>query len=196
MVATRCPGVPVLTGSSYRLGEEALVDEQLVLVTPPEHRLAPTPRLALADLRDEPFVCLPPDSGLRTIVKEAADAEGFEPSVPFETHGPNSIRELVSASLGVALLARSAASSPGPPVTIHTVDPTPAHPPIGLIHHRDRRLSPAAQTCRRPPGPGRSQGSSRLTNLLRRRWWRSARARERPPTGCATGGAAGGSGVR
>jgi LysR family transcriptional activator of glutamate synthase operon len=126
-----------------------LVAEQLVFITPPGHRLARERRLKVSDLRDEPFVCLPRGSGLRAILAAAAAAEGFEPRVPFETASPTSIRELVSAGLGVALLARSAALAPRPPVNIHALDPAPAHPPIGVIHHRDRRLTPAAQTCRR-----------------------------------------------
>jgi len=28
------------------------------------------------------------------------------------------------------------------------LDPAPTHPPIGLIQHRDRRLSAAARACR------------------------------------------------
>lgn len=126
-----------------------LVEEQLVIITPPGHRLTRESRLGLADLRDEPFVCLPAGSGLRAILAAAADAEDFVPRVQFETASPTSIRELVSTGLGVALLARSAALAPGPPVTIHTLNPAPAHPPVGVIHHRDRRLTPAAQTFRR-----------------------------------------------
>jgi DNA-binding transcriptional LysR family regulator len=113
----------------------------------------------LADLRDEPFVCLAPGSGLRAILHTAAASAGFEPRVPFETSSPSSIRDFVSAGLGVALLARSAAEAPGAPVTIHSVNPQPPHPPIGLIHHRHRRLTPAARACRRHLGhPTTSEG--------------------------------------
>lgn len=137
-----------------------LTAEQLVLITPPGHRLAREAHLSLADLRDEPFVCLPHGSGLRAILAAAAAAEDFEPRVQFETASPTSIRELVSAGLGVALLAHSAAKGSGPPVAVNTVHPTPPHPSIGLIHHRHRRLSPAARTCRRHlggPSAGRAQ---------------------------------------
>lgn len=126
-----------------------LVEERLVVITPPGHRLARTPCVSFADLRHEPFVCLPAGSGLHAVLVAAAAAEGFEPLIPFETAGPASIRGLVSAGLGVALLARSAARTPGPPVTVHALDPAPAHPPVGLIHRRDRRLSTAAQACHR-----------------------------------------------
>jgi DNA-binding transcriptional LysR family regulator len=140
---------PIHTDLPSRYAARQLVEEQLVLITAPGHRLAREPRLKLADLRDEPFVCLPAGSGLRTILTTATEAEDFEPRVQFETANPTSIRELVAAGLGVALLARSAALAPGPSITIHAIDPAPVHPPIGVIHHRDHRLSPAAQTFRR-----------------------------------------------
>jgi LysR family transcriptional activator of glutamate synthase operon len=140
---------PIHADLPSRYAARQLVEEQLVIITPPGHRLDREPRLRLADLRDEPFVCLPAGSGLRAILTAAGEAEDFEPRVQFETASPTSIRELVSAGLGVALLARSAAQAAGPPVTIHAPHPAPAHPSIGVLHHRDRRLSPAAQTCRR-----------------------------------------------
>lgn len=140
---------PIHADLLARYSAQALVDEELVLVTPPGHRLGREPQLSLGDLRDETFVCLPPGSGLRAILDAAAATDGFEPHVHLETDSPSSVRELVSAGLGVALLARSASQPPGPPVTVHVVRPAPAHPGVGLIHHRDRRLTPAAQACRR-----------------------------------------------
>lgn len=140
---------PIHADLPDRYSPQPLLGEELVLVTPPGHPRARTPRLTLADLRDEPFVCLPEGSGLRAILDQAAVAAGFAPRVEFETHSATSIRELVSAGLGVALLARSAAHAPGPPVTINVLHPAPPHPPAGLIHHRDHRLTPAAQALRR-----------------------------------------------
>lgn len=140
---------PIHADLPSRYSPQPLLGEELVIVTPPGHPQARTPRLTLADLRAEPFVCLPPDSGLRAILEHAAAAAGFTPRVQFETHSATSIRELVSAGLGVALLARSAAHVPGPPVAINMLHPAPPHPPAGLIHHRDHRLTPAAQALRR-----------------------------------------------
>jgi LysR family transcriptional activator of glutamate synthase operon len=140
---------PIHADLPDRYSAQPLVGEQVVLVTPPTQRPIRSGHSAMADLREASFVCLPPGSGLRSILDAASAAAGFQPRVQFETHSPSSIRELVSAGLGVALLARSAAEDPGAPVAIHTVHPAPPHPPIGLIHHRDRRLTPAAQACRR-----------------------------------------------
>ncbi|MEU8609527.1 LysR family transcriptional regulator [Actinoplanes sp. NPDC048791] len=135
---------PVHDDLPARFTARHLVDEQVVLVLPPGHAAV----RELAEVRDEPFVCLPAGSGLRAILDRAATAAGFEPRVQFETHSAASIRELVGAGLAVALLARSATVAPGPAVTVVRLDPAPAHPAIGLIQHRDRRLSAAARACR------------------------------------------------
>jgi len=116
-----------------------------VLALPPGHR----PVTSLADLRDEPFVCLPGGSGLHQILLAAASAAGFTPRIAFETHSALAIRDLVAAGVGVALLARSAATRPGPAIVTHTPHPAIPHPPIAVIHRRDRQLSPAARACRR-----------------------------------------------
>ena len=122
-----------------------LVPESLVLVTPPGHPLAAGRDVALAAAGDEPFVCLPADSRLHEILAGAAAAEGFVPRVEFETYSPASIRELVSAGLGVALLARSAAEGPGPAIGVCELARAPGHPAIGLIRARGRPLTPAAR---------------------------------------------------
>ena len=126
-----------------------LVVETLVLVTAPGHPLATESatgaRVSLAAVRDEPFVCLPADSRLHGILVEAAAAEGFTPRIEFETYSPASMRELVAAGLGVALIAGSAADAPGPAIAVCQLQRAPRHPPIGLIRQRGRPLTPAAQ---------------------------------------------------
>jgi len=122
-----------------------LVTEDLVLVTAPGHRLAAQRGPSLADARDEPFVCLAADSRLQAILTGAAAAEGFVPRIEFETYSPASIRELVAAGLGVALLARSATERPGPAIGVCELARPPDHPPIGLIRSRARPLLPAAR---------------------------------------------------
>ena len=147
---------PVHSDLPARYLAHVLVDEGLVLVTAPGHPLAADgppdpgsggagPGVTLAAVRDEPFVCLPPDSRLHEILTAAAAAEGFVPRIEFETYSPASIRELVAAGLGVALLATSAARAPGPAIGVHALDHPPWHPPIGLIRTRSRPLTPAAQ---------------------------------------------------
>jgi LysR family transcriptional regulator, transcription activator of glutamate synthase operon len=127
---------------------QRLFSEELVIITALGHPLALHHSVALAQLRDEPFVCFPPHSGLRKILQDATAPAGFTAHVPFESTSLSGIRDLVSHGLGIALLPRSVAQSPGPAVTTHPIHPTAMHRAIGLIHHRDRQLPPAAHACR------------------------------------------------
>ncbi|GIF14709.1 LysR family transcriptional regulator [Actinoplanes teichomyceticus] len=147
---------PVHADLPARFEALPLADEQLVLALPVGHPRGGAGRLSLGEVRDEPFVCLPEGSGLRWILDDAARTAGFAPRVRFETDSLGGIRELVAAGLGVALLARSAAEAAGgPAITVRQLHSPPAHPPIGVIHHRDRPLTPAVQACRHVLASGR-----------------------------------------
>jgi DNA-binding transcriptional LysR family regulator len=135
---------PVHDDLPARFAAHRLATESVVLALPPGARPVGT----LERVREEAFVCLSAASGLRAILDGAAKAAGFTPRVQFETSSPASIRELVSAGLGVALIARSAAEREGPPIQVCRLDPSPAHPPIGLIQRRGHRLTAAARACR------------------------------------------------
>jgi len=132
---------PIHVELPERFLTQRLAPENLVLITPPNHHVAK--RISsLGAYRDEQFVCLPPGSGLHTILSTAAAEQGFEPQIPFQASSPTGIRELVAAGLGIALLAESAALSPGPPIDVHHLKPAPQHPPIGSIRLRTRTDTP------------------------------------------------------
>ncbi|MEV6304663.1 LysR family transcriptional regulator [Actinoplanes sp. NPDC051861] len=140
---------PVHADLPPRFDALPLVDEHLVLALPLGHVLARGGRLTLGEARDEPFVSLPPGRPLRWILEDAARSAGFTPRVEFEAPDGAGIRDLVGAGLGVALLSRYAAEGThGPAVAVRHLHPPPVHPPIGVMHSRDRPLSPAAQSCR------------------------------------------------
>jgi DNA-binding transcriptional LysR family regulator len=127
---------------------ERLAAEEIVLVAPPDWPAPGGATVSLERLRDEPFVCLAAGSGLHTILLAAAGAAGFEPRVRFETYSPASIRELVAAGLGVALLSASNARAPGSVVGIHQLERPPAHPPVGMIRSRARAPKPVTRAWR------------------------------------------------
>lgn len=105
-----------------------VAQEGLVVITGPGP--GGTSITRLRDVVDEPFVCLPEGSGLHSILTQLAEREGFTPRIEFETDSPASIRELVSAGIGVALIAESSATKPGPPVRTHHLKDPPEHPII------------------------------------------------------------------
>ncbi|BBH68981.1 LysR family transcriptional regulator [Actinoplanes sp. OR16] len=140
---------PIYADLPPRFDALPLTDEHLLLAVPIGHALARTGRLTLGEARDEPFVSTPVGTGLRWILEDSCRSAGFTPRVEFETATYAGIRDLVSAGLGVGLLAKSAAEAAwGPAIAIRNLHPTPVHPPIGVMHSRDRPLSPAAQSCR------------------------------------------------
>ena len=111
-----------------------IADERLVLITP----LSTARRVgSLADVVDEPFVCLSSDSGLRRLLNTAFSAVDAVPRVEFETHSPASIREMVAAGLGCALIAQSAVEKEGPDVQVYDIPGLPPHPPIAAISASD-----------------------------------------------------------
>jgi LysR family transcriptional activator of glutamate synthase operon len=140
---------PMYADLPPRFDAVPLADEPLLLALPPGHARAHGGRLTLGEVRDEPFVSMPPGSGLRWILEDAARSAGFLPRVHFETHSLAGVRELVSAGLGVGLLSRTVAEAYGGPViAVRRLHPPPAHPPIGVMHQRDRPLSVAARSMR------------------------------------------------
>ena len=149
----RAGQVDVVVGPS-RLAPQGLhrielVPERLVLITPPGDRR--TVR-SLRDVAADTFVCLAAESGLRRMLDQAfADVEA-DPKVDLETHSPAGIRELVSAGLGSALIAASAAGGPGTAVRVHTLPGLPEHSPICALApaRTDPPVTRFIQELRRP----------------------------------------------
>ncbi|MER5890882.1 LysR family transcriptional regulator [Streptomyces sp. NPDC001941] len=90
-----------------------LDEQRLRLVVPDDHRLAGRKRVRLAEAAEEPFVTLEPGYGLRRITDDLCAEAGFRPRVAFEGEEAETLRGLVAAGLGVALLPPPAVARPG-----------------------------------------------------------------------------------
>lgn len=90
-----------------------LDEQRLRLVVPDEHRLAGRKRVRLAEAADETFVTLEPGYGLRRITDGLCTEAGFKPRIAFEGEETETLRGLVAAGLGVALLPPPAVPRPG-----------------------------------------------------------------------------------
>ena len=126
---------------------EALLEEQPLVVTVPSgHRLAGRAWVRMAELSGEAFVRIRAGSGLREEVDELAEAAGFTPRQAFESQEVHTLRGLVAAGLGVAVLPVAQIALPQGIVEI------PLRPRatrrVGLIWAADRPLTPAVLTFR------------------------------------------------
>lgn len=90
-----------------------LDEQRLRLVVPADHRLASRKRVRLAEAADEPFVTLEPGYGLRRLTDALCAEAGFTPRIAFEGEEAETLRGLVAAGLGVAVLPPPAVPRPG-----------------------------------------------------------------------------------
>ncbi|SEU19784.1 LysR family transcriptional regulator [Nonomuraea wenchangensis] len=149
------------------LAGRPLADQELVLAVPPGHRLAGRARVRAAELEGEELVTLEHGYGLRQITDDLCAAAGFEPRIAFEGQESETVRGLVAAGLGVAVLPSTdpglgapARTDPGlgaPARTDSTsavagVVEVPMSPPlfrtIGVCWVAGERLTPAARAFR------------------------------------------------
>lgn len=128
------PSVPSLVSAG-------LVDEEILLSVPAAHRLAGRRSVRVAELADEEFVLLEQGYGVRTLTDELCAAAGFTPRIAFEGQESDTVRGLVAAGLGVALLPRF---GPGTPAGVAEVplEPRP-YRTIGLVWRADEPMTPA-----------------------------------------------------
>ncbi|MET8573895.1 LysR substrate-binding domain-containing protein [Streptomyces sp. NPDC005012] len=90
-----------------------LDEQKLRLVVPAGHRLATRRRIRLSEAAEETFVTLEAGYGLRRITDDLCAQAGFRPRIAFEGEEAETLRGLVAAGLGVALLPPPAFPRPG-----------------------------------------------------------------------------------
>lgn len=122
---------------------EPLYAEELVAIVARQHPLAERTQVSLRELRTESFISFKPGSGLRPTLLHACAVAGFTPRITIESSEVSSVRALVAAGLGVALLPRSAAEVEGPPVQAVTLTQPALTRTVSLAWHGSRH-QPAA----------------------------------------------------
>jgi DNA-binding transcriptional LysR family regulator len=129
---------------SRGLGLHQLISEELVVILPPDHRLARRRRIRMAELEGEQFIAFRPGARLRELLELAGRQAGFEPQVGLESNESERIRRLVARRLGVAILPRSDATVAGTGVAVATLTEPSLSRDITLAWRGGRRHSPAA----------------------------------------------------
>jgi LysR family transcriptional regulator, transcription activator of glutamate synthase operon len=123
-----------------------LEEQQLMVTVPAGHRLAGRVWVRMAELAGEVLVGMKATSGLREETDKLAQAAGFTPTLAFEGEEVDTLRGLVAAGLGVALLPIAV---PAPPQGVVEIPLRPkAARRIGLIWASDRPMTPAVLAFR------------------------------------------------
>ena len=124
----------------------SLKDEKLIVAVPPTHKLAARRNINFRELREEAF--LAPTSGrtLRVIFDDACASAGFLPRIAFEAMDTTTLRGMVAAGLGVALLPPSSFHVKGI-LEIRLSKPQPVRS-IGMAWVGERYMPPCSVNFR------------------------------------------------
>ncbi|MEX2291112.1 MAG: LysR family transcriptional regulator [Mycobacteriales bacterium] len=125
----------------------ALHEQRLHLVVPQGHPLADRRRLQLSEAAPEQFVGLGRGYGLRATTDAWCLAAGFVPKLAFEGEEIDTVRGLVAAGLGVALLPPDPAGAAPSVVELEVTQPHTTRV-LGLVWRRAGAGPPAAAAFR------------------------------------------------
>ncbi len=102
---------------------EAILKEEIVAIVAPNHPLARRRSIAPEELQHEAFLLFKAGSGLRQALIHLSDRGHFTPHILLESGNIGTIRALVSEGLGISVLPRTVAESPGQAIVALALDP-------------------------------------------------------------------------
>jgi LysR family transcriptional activator of glutamate synthase operon len=120
-----------------------LRDEELVLVTSPDHALARARRVRAEHLAGEPLVAYGAGSALRDALLAAVPGG----RIVAEANELETVRELTARGLGVTLMPRTVVAAHADRLAIRPLSP-PQALPVSLVWRAGERPTPAAQAFR------------------------------------------------
>ena len=129
-------------------GWKLLASERLGLAVPPDHRLAARRRVSLSQVAAEPFVVFSAETGLRQVSDRLCRQAGFSATVAFESGEIATVRALVGAGLGIAILPVHQASRPQTSPPMLAIAERGASRPLGLAWLTHRSLPGIAEAFR------------------------------------------------
>jgi DNA-binding transcriptional LysR family regulator len=131
------------------LGDEfaatLLWEEEFVVAMPVGHGLCAQPRVTLEQLAAEDLIAYRDNSALRRRLERAMGERGLEPRNAFICTDMAAVRGLASKGLGVAVIPRSAAEEPGPPIELREIGPERLTWPIALVWRIGRNQTAAGK---------------------------------------------------
>ena len=125
----------------------ALHRQALCLTVPRDHPLAERDEVDLRLVAGESFIGFKRGYGLRRISDRVFGEAGFAPALAFEGEDVGTVRGLVAAGLGIALLPRQGAAAVAGVAEVRVTRPA-AERVIGVCWLADRALPPPARAFR------------------------------------------------
>lgn len=124
-----------------------LIDEELFVYVPANHRLAGRDAIRLEELAKDPFIGFKQGYGMRTLTDKFCEQAGFVPQVVFEGEDVATVSVLVSSGIGVTLIPAFTGINPGKIKKLRVTEPS-CRREVGLAWLKDRTLSSSAELFR------------------------------------------------
>jgi len=121
-----------------------LSSEELAVVISPDHPLSNRRRIRMQVLAGERLIGFEHGSSVRRVVDDAFERAGAVPRIALEGNDLALVRSLVAEGIGIAIMPRTFAELPGPPVALRPLTPA-LRLTVALWWRRGRHLSPAAR---------------------------------------------------
>jgi DNA-binding transcriptional LysR family regulator len=112
--------VPVVVAPAVRL--HPLLTDAVYIMLPKDHRLARRRRLRMGDLADEAWIQGVRSGSTLDVLPMAGRAAGFEPQIVFRTDDQTTVRGLVAAGVGIAMVPSLILASLPPGVVVRPLD--------------------------------------------------------------------------
>jgi len=134
---------PDALGNEY--AATLLWEEEIVVALPVEHPLCARGQVTFEELAAEDLIAYRENSALRRRLERTMAERGLEPRNAFICTEMGAVRGLASKGLGVAVIPRSVAEQPGPPIELRPIGPERLTWPVALVWRAARRQSPAGK---------------------------------------------------
>ncbi len=126
-----------------QLVSRPLIRDRMVVVLPPDHRLARKSIVSILDLRGSPMILREPGSTTRHLIEQAFQAHGVTVEASMELESNEAIKSAVADGLGVAIMAQAAVAqelAAGRLAGRRLREPLSLD--FALVYHGDRVFSP------------------------------------------------------
>jgi DNA-binding transcriptional LysR family regulator len=131
------------------LGDEfaatLLWEEEFMVALPVGHPLCARAYVTFEELAAQDLIAYRENSALLRRLESRLAPRGLEARKAFVCTEMGAVRTLASKGLGVAMLPRSIAEEPGPPLELRPIGPEPLTWPVALVWRVARRQTPAGK---------------------------------------------------
>jgi DNA-binding transcriptional LysR family regulator len=122
-----------------------LWEEEIVVALPVGHTLCARKQVTFEELAAEDLIAYRENSALRRRLERTMAERNLEPRNAFICTEMAAVRGLASKGLGVAVIPRSVAEQPGPPIELRPIGPERLTWPVALVWRAARRQTPAGK---------------------------------------------------